>query len=170
MCSKIVIKLRQCIIKIKSHVLSIVKVQVLHQSILGLLDVISLRRGITCDCCWRYLQTWKVFSWSRDVHHRKSSTDEEGSAPMLHSTISLTAGSVERSPLHQWKASRGGHLHLKKNTFSKSTNTFNNNRMWCLFLNWWHLTTLRRTDVTMDIMWLFILILTWFNDYFALRL
>ena len=61
-----------------------------------------------------------------------------------------TAGSVEHSLLHQWKASRGGHLHFKKKTFSKSANTFNDNRMWCLFLNWWHLTILRWTDLTMD--------------------
>ena len=54
---------------------------------------------------------------------------------------SLTAGSVEHSPLHQWKDSQGGHLHFKEKTFSKSANTFNN-RKWCLFLNWWHLTTL----------------------------
>ena len=47
----------------------------------------------------------------------------------LNSTISLTAGSVERSPLHQWKASHGGHLHFKKKTFSKSANTFNDNHM-----------------------------------------
>ena len=85
-----------------------------------------------------------------------------GLTPTHHLTISLTAGSVECSPLHQWKAFHGGHLHFKKNTFSKSTNIFNNNRMWCFFLNWWHLTTLRWTDVTMDIMWLLILILTCF--------
>ena len=72
-----------------------------------------------------------------------------------------TAGSVEHSPLHQWKASRGGHLHFKEKTFSKSANTLD---------NWWHLTTLRWTDVTMDIIWLLILILTCFNDYFALHL
>ena len=93
-----------------------------------------------------------------------------GLTPTQDFTIRLTAGSLEHSPLHQWKASRGGHLHFKENTFSKSANTFHNNHMQCLFLNWWHLTTLRWTDVTMDIMWLSILILTWFNDYFALRL
>ena len=32
-------------------------------------------------------------------------------------------------PLHQWKASHGGHLHFKEKTFSKSANTFDNNRM-----------------------------------------
>ena len=42
---------------------------------------------------------------------------------------SLTAGSVECSPLHQWKASHGGHLHFKKKTFSKFANTFNDNHM-----------------------------------------
>ena len=41
----------------------------------------------------------------------------------------LTAGSAEHSPLHQWKASHGGHLHFKEKTFSKSANTFDNNRM-----------------------------------------
>ena len=87
-----------------------------------------------------------------------------GFTPMLHSTIGLTAGSAERSPLCQWKASHGGHLHFKEKTFSKSANTFDNNRMWCLFLIWWHLTTLRWTGatlctLTMDILWLLILIL-----------
>ena len=48
---------------------------------------------------------------------------------MLHSTIGLTAGSAEHSPLRQWKASRGGHPHFKEKTFSKSVNTFDNNHM-----------------------------------------
>ena len=92
--------------------------------------------------------------------------------PMLHSTIGLTAGSAERSPLHQWKASRGGHPHFKEKTFSKSVNTFNNNHMRCLFFIWWHLPTLKWTGatlctLTMDIMWLLISILTCFNDYVA---
>ena len=39
------------------------------------------------------------------------------------------------SPLHQWKAAHGGHLHFKEKTFSKSVNTFDNNHMQCLFLN-----------------------------------
>ena len=39
------------------------------------------------------------------------------------------------SPLHQWKASHGGHLHFKEKTFSKSENTFNSNHMGCLFFN-----------------------------------
>ena len=68
-----------------------------------------------------------------------------GLTPMHHFTISLTAGSVEHSPLHQWKASHGRHLHFKEKTFSKSANTFNSNHMWCLFLNWWHLTIRKRT-------------------------
>ena len=46
---------------------------------------------------------------------------------------SQTAGSVEHSPLHQWKASRGRHLHFKEKTFSKSVNTFDNNHMRCFF-------------------------------------
>ena len=37
-----------------------------------------------------------------------------GLTPMLHSTIGLTAGSVEHSPLHQWKAFGGGHLHFRE--------------------------------------------------------
>ena len=52
-----------------------------------------------------------------------------GLTPTLHSTIGLIAGSAELSPLHQWKASRGGHLHFKEKSFSKSANTFNNNSM-----------------------------------------
>ena len=39
------------------------------------------------------------------------------------------------SPVHQWKASHGGHLYFKEKTFSKSENTFNNNHMGCLFFN-----------------------------------
>ena len=72
-----------------------------------------------------------------------------GLTPTLHSTIGLIAGSAELSPLHQWKASRGGHLHFKEKSFSKSANTFNNNSMWCLFLNWLHQTTLRWTGATL---------------------
>ena len=37
-----------------------------------------------------------------------------GLTPMQHFTVSLTAGSVEHSPHHQWKASHGGHLHFKE--------------------------------------------------------
>ena len=49
---------------------------------------------------------------------------------------------------------------------------FNNNHMRCLFFIWWHLPTLKwtgatRCTLTMDIMWLLILILTCFNDYVA---
>ena len=57
------------------------------------------------------------------------------------------------------------HLHFKERTFSKSAHTFNNNNhMWCLFLIWWHLTILKWTGatlctLTMDIMWLLILII-----------
>ena len=51
-----------------------------------------------------------------------------GLTPMLHSTIGLTAISAECYPRHQSKASLDGHLHFKENTFSKSANTFNNNR------------------------------------------
>ena len=87
-----------------------------------------------------------------------------GLIPMLHSTIGLTAGSAEHSPLHQWKAFRGGHLHFKEKTFSKSANTFNSNHMWCLFFIWWRLTTLKWTGatlctLTLDITWLLILII-----------
>ena len=52
-----------------------------------------------------------------------------GLTPTQHFTISLTAGTAELSPLLKWKASRGGHLHFKEKTFSKSANTFDNNRM-----------------------------------------
>ena len=95
-----------------------------------------------------------------------------GLTPTLHSTIGLTAGSVEHSPLHQWKASGGGHLHFKEKTFSKSVNTFDNNHMLCLFFIWTLTLTLKWAGatlctLTMDIMWLLILILTYFNDYVA---
>ena len=87
-----------------------------------------------------------------------------GLTPTLHSTIGLTAGSGEHSPLHQWKASRGGHLHFKEKTFSKSVSTFDDNHMWCLLFIWWHLPTLKWTGaalctLTMDMMWLLIFIL-----------
>ena len=117
---------------------------------------------------WAYF-CWLQKSWVCRLI-LKTMLSCSGLTPTLNSTISLTAGSVECSPLRQWKASLGGHLHFKEKTFSKSANIFDNNHMWCLFLNWWHLTTLRWTDVTMDIMWLFILTLTWFNDYFPLHL
>ena len=59
----------------------------LHQSILGLVDVIRWRRNIACDCCQRYLQTWrKSFPWSGDVHHGKPSIDEEGIIKALSKT------------------------------------------------------------------------------------
>ena len=87
-----------------------------------------------------------------------------GFTPTLHSTISLTAGSVEHFPLHQWKASGGGHLHFKEKTFFKSVNTFDNIHKQCLLFIWWHLPTLKWTGatlctLTMDILWLLILIL-----------
>ena len=48
------------------------KYKVLYRSLLGLLDVIRLRRDITYDCCGRYSQTWrKSFPWSGNVHHGK---------------------------------------------------------------------------------------------------
>ena len=53
---------------------------------------------------------------------------------------------------------------LQKTTFSKSADTSNSNHMWCLFFIWWHLTTLKWTGatlstLTLDIMWLLILII-----------
>ena len=91
-----------------------------------------------------------------------------GLTPMLYSTISLISGSAERSSLHQWKASRDGHLHIRERTFSKSANNFdNNNHVWCFFLIWWHLTILKWTGatlctLTMDIMWLLTLLMVLF--------
>ena len=118
---------------------------------------------------WVYC--WLQKSWVCSLI-LKTMSSCPGLTPMLHSTIGLTAGSVERSPLHQWKASRGGHPHFKKKTFSKSLNTFDNNHMRCFFFIWWHLPTLKwtgatRCTLTMDIMWLLISILTCFNDYVA---
>ena len=111
---------------------------------------------------WAYF-CWLQISWvCRWLLKTMSSCP--GLTPMLHSTIGLTAGSAERSPLHQWKASCGGHPHFKEKTFSKSVNTFDNNYMWGLFFIWWHLPILKWTGailctLTMDIMWLLILIL-----------
>ena len=119
---------------------------------------------------WAYF-CWLQISWvCRWILKTMSSCP--GLTLMLHSTIGLTAGSAERSPLHQWKASRGGHTHFKKKTFSKSVNTFDNNHMWCLFI-WWHLPTLKWTGatlctLTMDIMWLLIMILNVVFLLFAL--
>ena len=111
---------------------------------------------------WVYF-CWLQISW---VCHLilKTMSSCPGLTPMLHSTIGLTAGSVEHSPLHQWKASGGGHLHFKEKTFSKSVNTFDNNHMRCLFFIWWHLPTRKwigatLCTLTMDMMWLLILIL-----------
>ena len=42
---------------------------------------------------------------------------------------SYTAGSAEHSPLHQWKASQGGHPQFKEKTSSRSVNIFDNNHM-----------------------------------------
>ena len=111
---------------------------------------------------WAYF-CWLQKSWVCCLI-LKTMSSCPGLTPMLHSTIGLTAGSVERSPIHQWKASRGGHPHFKEKTFSKSVNTFDNNHMWCLFFIWWHLPTLKWTGatlctLTMDILWLLILIL-----------
>ena len=119
---------------------------------------------------------WACFCWLQKswVCHLilKIMPSCPGLTPSLHSTVSLTTGSVECSPLHQWKASRGGHFHFKEKTFSKSVNTFDNNHMRCLFFIWWHLPTLKWTGATlctliMDMMWLLISILTCFNDYVA---
>ena len=116
---------------------------------------------------FRWLQKSWVCRWIL-----KTMSSCPGLTPMLHSTIGLTAGSAEHSPLHQWKASRGGHPHFKEKTFSKSVNTFDSNHMRCLFFIWWHLPTLKWTGatcctLTLDIMWLLISILTCFNDYVA---
>ena len=119
---------------------------------------------------------WVYFCWLQKswVCHLilKTMSSCPGLTPTLHSTIGLTAGSVEHSPLCQWKASRGGHPHFKEKTFSKSVNTFDNNHMRCLFFIWWHLPTLKWTGATLCtltvyIMWLLISILTCFNDYVA---
>ena len=41
-------------------------------------------------------------------------TSSPGLTPLQHFTISLTVGSLEHSPPHQWKSSHGGHLHYKE--------------------------------------------------------
>ena len=61
---------------------------------------------------WAYF-CWLQISWvCRLILKTMPSCPEL--TPTLHSTIGLTAGSAERTPLHQWKASRGGHLHFKE--------------------------------------------------------
>ena len=91
-----------------------------------------------------------------------------GLTPMLHSTISLTAGSVEHSPLHPWKRFPWWASPLQGKDFLKSVTTFdNNNHMWWLLLIWWHLTILKWTvatlcTLTMEIMWLLTLLIVLF--------
>ena len=119
---------------------------------------------------WAYF-CWLQISWVC-CWILKTMSSCPGLTPMLHSTIGLTAGSAECSPIHQWKASHGGHPHFKEKTFSKSVNTFDNNHMQCLFFIWWRLPTLKWTGatlytLTMDIMWLLILILIVFFLLFA---
>ena len=107
---------------------------------------------------------WACFCWLQKswVCHLilKTMPSRPGLTSMLHSTIGLTAGSAERSLLHQWKISCGAHLHFRERTFFKSVATFdNNNHLWCLLLIWWHLKILKWTDatictLTVDIMWL----------------
>ena len=60
------------------------------------------------------------------------------------------------------KKSHGGFLCFKERSFFNSANTVSNhNHMRCRFLIWWHLTILRWPDVTMYIIWLSILIMSW---------
>ena len=111
---------------------------------------------------WAYF-CWLQKSWACRLI-LKTQPFCPGLTPTQHFIIGLTAGSVEHSPLHQWKASCGGHSHFKEKTFSKSVNTFDNNHIRCLFFIWWHLSTLKWTGekfctLTMDIVWLLILIL-----------
>ena len=111
---------------------------------------------------WAYF-CWLQTSWVCRLI-LKTMPSCPGLTPTLHSTIGLTAGSVEHSPLHQWKASRGGLLHFKKKSFSRSVNTFDSHHMRCLFFIWWHLTIQRWTDatlctLTMDITWLLTLLI-----------
>ena len=88
-----------------------------------------------------------------------------------HSTICLSPGSKECSPLHQWKTSCGTHLHFRESTFSKFVTTFdNNNHIWCLLLIWWHLTILQGSGATictlhMDIVWHLTLLIVLFLPF-----
>ena len=92
---------------------------------------------------------------------------------MQHFTVSLTAGSVEHSPPHQWKASHSGHLHFKEilsracKHFQqqsyvmpllhlKTSNNPKMNRCNMLYLNYGYNVTFN-FDYT----------LSWFNDEFA---
>ena len=120
---------------------------------------------------WAYF-CWLQISWVCRLT-LKTMPSYPGLTPTLHSTIGLTAGSVEHSPLHQWKAFHGGHLHFKERTFSKSVNTFDKNHMRCLFFIWWHLPTLKWTGATLyfnyghNVTFNFDYTLSRFNDYFA---
>ena len=84
---------------------------------------------------WAWQSMWAYFCWLQKSWVcrliLKTMPSCPGLTPMLHSPISLTAGSVDHSLLYPWKASHGGHLHFKERTFSKSANTFNN-LLWCL--------------------------------------
>ena len=70
----------------------------LYQSILGLLDVIRSRRGVTYDCCWRRnTQSWrKSFPWNTETHHGKLSTNEKGSAAQTQQS------DIDNSTLLPW--------------------------------------------------------------------
>ena len=106
---------------------------------------------------WAQESRWACFCWLQKSWvcclTFKTVPSCPGLIPTLHSTISLIAGSAEHSPPHQLKTSHGGFLHFKKRTWNfNSENTLtNNNHTWLLFLIRWHLTIVRRTDVTMDI-------------------
>ena len=96
-----------------------------------------------------------------------------GLTPMEHFTISLTAGSVEHSPPHQWKFSHGGNLHFKEILspnlqilsttiicdVPSSSETYNNPKMdWC--------NTLYFTD-GYNVTFNYDYTLSQFNEYFA---
>ena len=106
--------------------------------------------------CW--LQKSWVCRWIL-----KTMSSCPGLTPMLHSTIGLTAGCAECSPLHQWKASHGVHLHFKEKTLQVCKYLQQQSYLMPLLnlmisnnLKW---TGATLCTLTMDIMWLLILIL-----------
>ena len=113
---------------------------------------------------WVYL-SWLQNSWvCRLILKTMPSCPELTS--VQHFTISITAGSVEHSLLINGRLPMVD-ISTSRKFFSKCVNTFDNNHMWCLFFIWRHIAILKwtgatRCTLTMDTMWLLILIIHFF--------
>ena len=120
---------------------------------------------------------WAYFCWLQKswvcLLILKTMPSCPGLTPMLHFIIGLTAGSVEHSPLHHERLPAAD-ISTSRKRLSPSLQ-IPSTAIICDVFIWWHLSTLKwagatRCTLTLDIMWLLILILTCFNDYVALHL